>query len=155
MARSHATLIFAAALVVNVLLLSQSRLTGVTVQQQDGQDFKGGVSSFRRGLFVAESGGSGETVRPHPGFIWNLSFIEPFRLPGFARDTEPVDNISVDPSRCPLTISARMSNKNVRARIPFSLFIIPNGISALNQQPGGGPSPAWSSGLYSFSRHSA
>lgn len=64
MARSHATLIFAAALVVNVLLLSQSKLTNVAVQQYDGQEFVAGVSPFRKGLFSTESEGSGETVRP-------------------------------------------------------------------------------------------
>ena len=65
MARSPATLIFAAALVINVLLLSQSRLTNIAVQQHDGQDFKAGMSLLGKGLFAMESEGSGENVRPH------------------------------------------------------------------------------------------
>lgn len=69
MARGHSTLIFAAALVVNVVLLSQSRLTNVALQQHDGQDFKAGVPSFRRELFVAESERSGENVRPRSALI--------------------------------------------------------------------------------------
>jgi hypothetical protein len=56
MARSQATIIFAAALVVNLLLLSQSKLTNVAVQQHDVQDFGIGTSLFRRGLFARNFG---------------------------------------------------------------------------------------------------
>jgi len=65
MGRSQATLIFAAAIVVNVLLLSQSRLTSVAVQQHNVQDFGVGMSLFRRGLLTVTSEGSGENVRPY------------------------------------------------------------------------------------------
>ena len=65
MGRSQATVIFAAALVVNVLLLSQSRLTNLAVQQHNVQDFGAGMSLFRRGLFTMDSEGSGENVRPY------------------------------------------------------------------------------------------
>jgi len=65
MARSQTTIVFAAALVVNVLLLSQSRLTNVAVHQQDIQDFGIGTSLFRRRLFATEPEVPGENVRPH------------------------------------------------------------------------------------------
>lgn len=65
MARSQATIIFAATLVVNVLLLSQSRFTNVAVQPYNGQNFGTGTSSFRRGLFTTNSDESGENVRSY------------------------------------------------------------------------------------------
>jgi hypothetical protein len=111
MARSHATLIFATALVINVLLLSQSKLTNIAVQRHDGQDFNAGVSLLRKGFFVTESEGSGENVRPRPGSISNLSFTEPStrsRPPGFVSDTGSVDIISADPPCCPLRINVPM-----------------------------------------------
>jgi hypothetical protein len=78
MARSQAAIIFAVALVANVLLLRQSALTSVAVQQHDLQDFGAGRSLFRRGLFTTESGESGENVRPyHPsGLSRNSRFID-------------------------------------------------------------------------------
>ena len=72
MARSQATIIFAVALVANVLLLRQSGLTSVAVQQHDLQDFGAGRSLFRRGLFTTASERSGESVRPYPS-IWSFS----------------------------------------------------------------------------------
>ena len=65
MARSQATIIFAAALVVNVLLLSQSRLTNLAVQQHDVQDFGTVTSLFRRGLVATDPEAPGENVRPY------------------------------------------------------------------------------------------
>jgi len=66
MARSQATLIFAVVLVINALLLSQSRLTNIAVQQHNVLDFGVETSLFRRRLFAAESEGPGNNVRPYP-----------------------------------------------------------------------------------------
>lgn len=65
MARSLATPIFVAALIINLLLLSQSRLTNVAVQQHNVQDLGSGSTLPGRWLFARDSDGSGENVRPH------------------------------------------------------------------------------------------
>lgn len=158
MARSHATLIFAAALAVNVLLLSQSKLTNVAVQQHDGQVFKAVVSSFRRGVFATESEGSGENVCLPSGSIWNLLLTEPFLVlvrPAFASNTEPVHIISVGPPRCLSKSNVHMSKKNVQALTPSSPSLIPNVTSAPDQKPDDGPLRASPFGSYFFFRHLA
>ena len=75
MARSQAAIIFAVALVVNVLLLRQSTLTSVTVQQHDLRDFGAGRSLFRRGLFTTVSEESGENVRPCSSICSSPKFV--------------------------------------------------------------------------------
>ena len=159
MARSHATLIFAAALVVNVLLLSQSRLTDVALQRYDGQDFKAGVSLFRKGLFATESEGSGETVRVRITVPFGICHLLNARIvlvpPGCCVWRRTRFRItSVGPPRCPSRSNASTSKKNVQARIPSSPSLIPNGTSALDKKPDRGPLWASPSGSYSFSRPS-
>ena len=160
MARSQATLIFAAALVVNVLLLSQSGLTNIAVQQHDFQDFRTETSSFRRRLFATGSEGSGENVRPYspirfpriPSFVESSDCSHP---PGFAWGAEPIYIISVDPLSCPSRINAHMSRRSVQSPIPSSRFIISSDTSAQNHKLDHGPSQALPLGSDSSSLQSA
>jgi hypothetical protein len=154
MARSQATLIFTAALVVNVLLLSQSRLTNVAVQQRDAQDFVAGMSLFRRGLSATDLEGSGENVRPYSLIRspWFPPLIKPPNRSVFAFGVEPIDIISVDPPNYPSKTSAHMSRKNVQNRIPSSRSRTSGNTSAPNQKLDHGPSRVSLPGSYSSSR---